>query len=132
MFALTGIGSALWRVATIMIPIPLALIVIAGLWWKIDTSSRIRNAVDKAVTELVAGAQIKALEATLDAERRLRMFAEGREAAAKAATEEFEEKLAQSELENQGLIDELTAIQAQPPPPDCIVSPELLDRLRKR
>ena len=127
---MTTVLIAAWRLASIIVPIPLALLVAAGLWITFDKASAVRRAVDKAVTDLVAGAQIKAIEATLDAERRLRMYAEGKAAAAQAANDAFQQKLVFSEMEKEGLADELAELQSRPAPDGCVVTPDLLDRLR--
>lgn len=63
--ALVAIGRFLWSLANICLPIPLGLIAAVGLWLWLDRSSAIREAVDDALTEAVAGAKIAALEATL-------------------------------------------------------------------
>ncbi len=68
----------LWRVAKFTIPIPLIFIAVGLIWTQVDKSSAVRRAVDKAVTQLVAGAKIAALEAQL-AERN-RQLAAGRKA----------------------------------------------------
>lgn len=68
--ALKPFALAAWRLLSIMIPIPLAVIVAAGLWVHFDKASAIRKAVDNAVTDLVAGAQIEAAKArTAEIER---------------------------------------------------------------
>lgn len=67
------------RVLAISLPVPLFVIALALGWWQLDKHSAVRHAVDKAITEAVAGAQIAALEAQL-AERN-RQLAAGRKAA---------------------------------------------------
>lgn len=68
----------LWRVSRFTIPIPVILIAAALVWAHFDKTSTVRRAVDKAMTQAVAGAQIAALEAQL-AERN-RQLAAGRKA----------------------------------------------------
>lgn len=128
--ALKPFALAAWRVLTIMIPVPLALIVAAGLWVHFDKASAIRKAVDKAITELVAGAEIDALEAKLDAERALRVFAEGRASALGEANRHFEEQRIAAERENEGLSDELEELKASAP--GTSVDQPILDRLRNK
>lgn len=119
------------KIAMLTIPVPVAVIAGGLVWIKVDKSSAVRRAVDEATTELVAGARIKALEATLDGERRLRMYAEGRAAAAAAANETFQDRLVLAELEKEGLADELAELQKRPAPDGCVVTDDLLERLRK-
>lgn len=124
-FALTA-----WRVLTIMIPVPLALIVAAGLWVHFDKSSAVRKAVDKAVSELVAGAEIDALEAQLSTERYLRGLAEDRAAILAEANRHFEEQRIAAERENEGLSDEIEQLKAGAVP-DGVDQP-LFDRMHNK
>lgn len=134
------VGGGLWKLARIVLPIPLGVIAAAGLWLWLDRSSAIRQAVDKATTELVAGAKIDALEATADAERRLRMYAEMNAAEARrkaeqlaAANKELTDQLVLADLENEELLSDLEARKDEPAPPDgCVVDDALLERLRNR
>jgi hypothetical protein len=87
----TTILAVVGRALTISLPVPLFVIALALGWWQLDKTSAVRRAVDKAITEAVAGAQIAALEAQL-AERNRQLEA-GRKAA-----EGFAELLRQSQL----------------------------------
>ncbi len=133
------IGGGLWKVAKIVLPIPLGLIVAAGLWLWFDRASAIRQAVDKAITELVAGAELDALEATADAERRLRVYAETNAAEARrkaeqlaAANKELTDQLVLADLENEELLSDLEERKDEPAPDGCVVDDALLERLRNR
>jgi hypothetical protein len=64
MIALATIGNVLWRVATITIPVPLAIVGAAALWWQIDKSSAVRVAVKDALVDFVAAEEIAARDAT--------------------------------------------------------------------
>lgn len=75
---MTFVLDILWRVAKFTVPIPLILIAAALIWTQIDKTSAVRRAVDDALTDAVAGAQIAALEAKL-AEKE-RQLAAGRKA----------------------------------------------------
>lgn len=77
---MTALLDILWRVARFTVPIPLIAIAAALIWTQIDKTSSVRRAVDKAMTQAVAGAQIASLEARL-AERE-RQLAAGRKALA--------------------------------------------------
>lgn len=125
-FTLANAGRALLGLAKIVIPIPLFVIVAGGLWLWFDTASRVRTAVDKAMRELVAGAEIDALEAKLEGERRLRMYAEGArdearrvKAEEEKARQEFADKLVLSELESENYELEIDKLKGQPRPEGC-------------
>ena len=133
------IGKFLWSLAAIMLPIPLGLIAAAALWVWLDTGSRVRVAVNKAVTELISGAQIKALEATLEGERRLRMFAEGQrdearriQAKEEKARQEFADRLVLSEIQSENDAKEIDDLKKQPRPEGCTADDAYVDRLRNR
>jgi hypothetical protein len=89
--------ALLGRALAFCIPVPvIAIAALAGwLWW--DRTSAVRQAVDNAVTELVAGGEIAALKAELAAAERARNAAEAananfaRRLAADAAAERDEE-----------------------------------------
>ena len=64
------VWAFLGRVLTFCIPVPvIAIAAIAGWLW-IDRTSAVRQAVDRATTEMVAGGQIAALKADLAAAQR--------------------------------------------------------------
>lgn len=132
-------GDALWRLAKISIPVPVVAILFALGWVYFDRASAVRRSVDKAVTELVAGARIAALEAEIDGRRRLAMYAavnaeEARRRAdtAAAAAFELEARLALSEQQRREFEDELAERKDDPLPGDGRVGPDLLGRLRNR
>jgi len=132
-------GKALWRLAKIVIPVPVVAILAALAWVHFDKASAVRRAVDKAVTELVAGARIAALEAEIDGRRRLAMYAaanaeEARRRAetAEAAAIELETQLALSEQKRREFEDDLADREDDPLPDGCRVDQRLLDRLRNR
>ncbi|BCH33110.1 hypothetical protein MesoLjLc_50400 [Mesorhizobium sp. L-8-10] len=130
-----ALARAAWGILrpilTFGITLPLWVFIAAGgwLWW--DRTSAVREAVEKAVTELVAGAQLDALESQLVEERRLRAFVEGKARALEIANKAFEEKYLLAELEKEGLADELDEIRAAPAPDGCVVDRALLERMRK-
>ncbi len=132
-------GKALWSLAKVVIPVPLVVILAALGWLHFDKASAVRTAVDEAVTELVAGARIAALEATVDGQKRLAMYAamnaeEARLRAeiAEAALFELEAQLALSEEKRREFEDELAEREDDPLPDGCRVDQRLLDRLRNR
>lgn len=131
--------AGLWRALTIVIPIPLFVLVLGGLWLWIDTGSRVRAAVDKAAKELVAGAEIDALEARLEGERRLRIYAEGArdearrvKAEEEKARQEFSDKLVLSELQSEQDAKEIEDLRKKPRPDGCIADDAYIGGLRNK
>lgn len=134
-----ALGKGLLGLVRIVIPVPLLLILAALAWVHFDRVSAVRRAVDEAVTELVAGARIAALEAEVDGRRRLAMVAaanaeEARRRAetAEAALFELETRLALSEQQREEFERELEKRQGDPLPDGGRVGPDLLGRLRNR
>ncbi|AMX93605.1 MULTISPECIES: hypothetical protein [Mesorhizobium] len=121
------------------ITLPLWVFLVAGIWLYFDRGSAIRTAVNKAVTELVAGAELDALNATLVEERRLRVWSDGKaEEQRKIADEErsarieLETQLTLTDAEKKEMADELAKIESSPPPADCRVDQQFLDGLRNK
>lgn len=131
--------KVLWRILGFTIPIPVAVILAALAWVQFDKSSAIRQAVNERVKEMVAGAEIAALEAKLDAEQKISA------ARAKLATEanqrlmaeinarvNLSRRLAAIQTENEILNDDLADLLSRPVAGDCAVDSDLLGRLRGR
>lgn len=134
-----ALGKGFLGLAKIAIPVPLLVILAALAWVHFDKASAVRRSVDKAVTELVAGARIAALEAEVDGRRRLAMVAAAnaedarrRAETAEAAALELEAQLALSEQQRREFEDELAEREDDPLPDGCRVDQRLLDRLRNR
>lgn len=118
------------------ITLPVWVFIAAGIWLWVDKGSAVRLAVDKAVTQLVAGAQMEALQAELTEQRRLRAWSDGKaEEASKIAADEraarvtLETALTQTEAEKKEAEDDLAALQARD---DGLVDQQLLDSLHNR
>lgn len=118
------------------ITLPVWAFLAAGIWLWFDKGSAVRQAVDKAVTQLVAGAQMDALQAELTEQRRLRAWSDGKaEEASKIAADEraarvtLETTLTQTEAEKREAEDDLAALQARD---DGLVDQQLLDSLHNR
>lgn len=94
-FLLKWLGSFL----TFGILIPVWVILLVAGWFHFDKSSAIRLAVDKAVTELVAGAE-------LEAER-------SRSTALQKIATERQQKLEREQAANRKFIDELATASRQ-------------------
>lgn len=120
--------AKLWKVLvavlTTVIPVPLVVILAVAGWLWLDTGSRVRQAVDQAVSGLVSGARIDALEAQLAAERELRAFVAGQRDEARriqqekeAALAAFREDLSRTEQENEKYEAEIQALRDNPRAP---------------
>ncbi|MER9524068.1 hypothetical protein NKI96_10830 [Mesorhizobium sp. M0292] len=121
------------------IKLPLFVFLVAGIWLYFDRGSAIRTAVNKAVTQLVAGAELAALNAELVETRRINAWSEKQAAdAAKQADAEradriaLEGQLALTANEKKEAADDLASIQALPVTEDCTVGQSLYDRLRNK
>lgn len=128
MIAWPAIGKGVLAFVTYCLPVPLALIAAAWAWVAIDKHSAVRKAVDKAVTELVAGAQIATLEAQLEASERTAAFERGRAEAFEDATKRFDTARKEAEEDAAKLDAELEALKNQPAPEECKVTDDLLKR----
>ena len=136
---MSAVLTVLWRVLGFTIPLPIGVILAALAWLHFDKSSAIRQAVDEQVTEMVAGAEIAALEAKLEAEEKI---AAARGAAATEANRRLmveinartnlAARLAAIQTENEILNDDLADLLSRPVDRDCAVDPDLLGRLRGR
>lgn len=137
--ALRAIWSFLRPILVFGITLPVWAFLVAGAWLWFDKTSSVRQAVNKATAELVAGAQIEALNAQLVEERRIRAWSDGKaEEAARIAADEraarvdLEQQLTQTDADKKEMADELAAIAARPVPGDCRVDQQLLNSLRNR
>lgn len=128
--ALSVVWGVLRPILTFGITLPLWVFIAAGVWLWFDKTSDIRKSVNNAVTELVDGAELEAERARNAAlqkiiERKDRIAERDREAHVR-----FSELLSAAEDEKDGLANELEALEALPPPDQCIVDRSLLERLR--
>ncbi|MGX9145955.1 hypothetical protein [Mesorhizobium sp. 128a] len=121
------------------ITLPIWVFLVAGAWLYFDRTSAVRAAVNRATTELVAGAQLDALQAQVAEERRLRAWTDGHadEArriadAERAARADLEEQLKESDADRKAKQDELDAIAAGSRDGVGRVGKPQLDRLRNR
>lgn len=121
------------------ITLPVWVFLVGGAWLWFDKTSAIRQAVNKATAELVAGAQIEALNAQLVEERRIRAWSDGKaEEAAKIAADEraarvdLEQQLTQTDSEKKVAEDEVAKLKARPAPTGCDVDQPILDGLHNR
>jgi hypothetical protein len=121
------------------ISLPLWVFLVAGVWLYVDRGSAIRTAVNKAVTQLVAGAELSALNAQLVEERRIRAWSDHQaEDAAKQADAERTERIAlEGQLtltasEKKESADDIAALKALPTPAGCTVDLQFYNGLRNK
>lgn len=138
MGAAIGLFLKTWvlPILTFGITLPVWFFLAAGgwLWW--DKTSAVRQAVDKAVTELVAGAQIEALKAEATEQRRMRAWSDGKaDEANQVATKErearvtLETQLTLTDADKRKAEHELAVLQGRD---DGVVDQQLLDSLHNR
>lgn len=111
---------------------PVWLMLAIGLWLYVDRGSAVRTAVDAAVTELVAGAEIAGLEARIAALETLNAEEAGRAMALEQANARFADQLGEAMIELDNANDEIAELLARPVDADCRVDGGLADRLRNR
>lgn len=126
-------------ILTFTIALPVWVFLVAGAWLYFDKASAVRTAVDKAVTKLVAGAEIEALNAKLVEERHIRQWSDRKAAEAsqiaesdRKALEELDTHFALTAIDDRKKKDDLVQIEARPTPDGCRVDEYLLNRLRNR
>lgn len=129
--------ATVWRVVRISIPVPMVVIVVAAIWLWVDRTSAIRQAVDGAVIDLVAGEELAAAQAMADGEADLRRFAEeqallaiDRAAAERAAREDLARREAMTATELENANDQIAELLARPAPAGCLADDDLRRRLR--
>lgn len=143
LLAPAGAAAVLWNVVRpilmFRISLPLWVFLAAGGWLYIDKTSAVRAAVNKAVTNMVAGAQLQALEATLVEERRIRQWSDSKaDDSARIADEtqsdlvDMQNKLTLTDIKRKGLADDLAKLKARPAPAQCGVDDFLFERLRNK
>lgn len=119
-------------VLTFGLTIPVWLILAVGLWVQFDKGSAVRQAVDRAVTELVTGAELEAAQARVQALQQINAELRGRTAALDAANSRFSESLQQAQNDLETANEQLADLLSTPVNDLCAVDGALLERLRSR
>lgn len=117
-------------VLTFGVTIPVWLIAVAGLWVAFDKTSEIRRAVDRAVTELVAGAELEAARAESAALALINAELKGRATALALANSRFAQSLESAQADLETANDQLAELLATPVNDQCNVDAGILGRLR--
>lgn len=119
------------RVLFFAIPIPVVAILAAWLWVTFDKHSAIRKAVDRAITELVDGAELEAERAKSKALETILAKRERDAETDRQALRRYAYLLDASETEKDNLADEIAELESRPVNDSCSVDQPLFDRLRQ-
>ena len=120
--------AVIWRFLGWSIPLPLWLLIGAGVWWQFDRHSFAR----KAVVELVAGAELEAERAKDQSAQLVADELERQREALRAANARFEEDLNRARRSRDEVEVEIRELLARPADGSCSVDSDLLGRLRNR
>lgn len=121
------------------LPVPLVLIFGALAWVQFDKSSAVRKAVNSYAKQMIAGAEIKALQEEARARAIIAAFQKDRaDKAEKRLSSQIDAKtvlaitLSKIRETNQELQNEIDELAALPEPVSCRVDSALIERLRRR
>lgn len=120
------------RILTFGVTVPVGVILAAGLWVHLDKGSAVRAAVDRAVVELVAGADLAAAEARVEALEKVQAELTRQRDALSDANRDFANDLAAAETELELAHADLEHLAATPINDACAVDGAVLERLRNR
>ena len=124
---------------TIAITVPIWVFIIVGAWLFFDRHSAIRNSVNTAVKNLVAGEELAAANQQIKGKNELiriqtnqAALAQERANRAESANSIFMEQLKTVTDQNEAINDELSELASKPVSNDCSVSGDLANRLRNK
>lgn len=120
--------AAAWRIASIAIPLPIAVIVAVFVWWHVDKGSAVR----KAVAELVASSELEAERAKVTAANLLLDEVKKQRDALATANKEFEADVARARAEADAAERDLEELKKHPVNSRCTVDDDVFGRLRSR
>lgn len=120
--------AAAWRIASITIPLPIAVIVAVFIWWQVDKGSAVR----KAVAELVASSELEAERAKVTAANLLLDEVKKQRDALATANKEFEADVALARAEADAAERDLEELKKRPVNSQCTVDDDVFGRLRSR
>ena len=119
-------------ILTFGLTIPVWLVLAVGLWVHFDKSSAVRQAVDRAVTELVTGAELEAERAKVQALEQINAELRGRAAALDAANTRFSESLLAAQTDQEDANAQIADLLSRPVNDACAVDSSILERLRSK
>lgn len=117
-------------ILTFGITLPVWLFLAAGGWLYLDRGSAVRQAVDHAVTELVAGAELEAERAKSAALETINAELRGRANALALANGRFSQSLAAAQTSLESANGQIAELLMHPVNDACAVDPDILGRLR--
>jgi hypothetical protein len=120
-----GFLKPLGKFLAVGITIPIWLMLAAGVWVYFDRG----HVAQEAIKELVAGAELRAAHAKLDAQAEIAAEQKARADRLMLANQNFEASLAQTQQELEQTNAELDDIKSRPVNPDCVVDDSVLGRL---
>lgn len=122
----------LLAILTFGITLPVWAFLAAGAWLALDRDSVVRMAVNEAVTNLVAGAELEAERARADALERINANLRGRATALALANSRFSQSLETAQTDLESANGQLAELLANPVNGACAVDPDILGRLRSK
>lgn len=129
---LKPMGKMILGILTFGITLPVGVILAAGIWVHFDKNSTVRQAVDRAVEELVTGAELEAEKAKNDALERVISELKGQAEALEAANRRFSDNLRTAQLDLENANDEIKELATRPVNNKCVVDGSVLNLLRNR
>lgn len=126
------VWAGLLRFLTFGVTIPIGAILAVGVWVHLDKGSTVRKAVDRAVKELVTGAELEAERAKNEALKRVVSELEGQALALETANKRFSENLRNARLDLENANDEIKELALKPVNSQCVVDPDIFGRLLNR
>ena len=107
-------------VLTFTLPIPVFVVILTGIWYVYDKNSAVKHAVEKAVTQLVAGAELAAKDALIKTQQDQLEFQKAASARQEqrlqdeiAANESFRKAMQLSSSRTTNLMERLNELQKQ-------------------
>ena len=123
-----AILAAIWRIASITIPLPIAVLVAIGVWWQVDKHSAVR----KAVAEYVAADQLAAERANNKAAAILTDEVKRQNETLLTANRTFQDAVHVAHKQSTELAQEVDELKGKAVNTACLVDPALFGRLRTK
>ena len=122
----------LMTILTFGLTIPVWAVLGAYLWVQFDKTSTVRQAVDRAVTQLVTGAELEAEKAKREALEKIVAELEGQNEALESANQRFSQNLREAQLNLENANDEIRELAVRPVNNKCVVDESVLNILRNK
>lgn len=129
---LKPMGKMILGILTFGITLPVGVILAAGIWVHFDKNSTVRQAVDRAVEELVTGAELEAEKAKNAALESVISELKGQADALEAANRRFSDNLRTAQLDLENANDEIRELAVRPVNNKCVVDGNVIKLLRNR